>query len=87
MDRDSQQDKLNDLLLDMPALQPPPGVKSNFNDPPNHRAMSLGILITCMVTTTLITLTRLYVQMFIVGKLAVEDCRFLSKAVYTMHTC
>lgn len=64
-----------DVLLDLPALGPPPGVKSNLIDPPHRRELSLGILIPCLVITVVVTLMRFYVKAFVDKKWHVEDCR------------
>ncbi|KAI0201476.1 hypothetical protein F4808DRAFT_459967 [Astrocystis sublimbata] len=40
-------------ILDGPALEPPPGVVSNFADPPNHNAAALAVIIFLLALGTL----------------------------------
>jgi hypothetical protein len=60
--------------LDMPALAPPPGVVPNFVDPPTNRTAIFGVFVTCLVIMTLAVAIRMYTKIFMLKKLAVEDC-------------
>ena len=68
-----------DLILNSPALDPPPGVQSNLIDPPNRRDLGLGILIPCIAIVTTMTLIRLYVKLCIIKKMHIEDCMLNSR--------
>lgn len=68
---------LRDMILHSPAHDPPPGIQSNLIDPPSRSDLSLGIVIPCFVTVTTMTLMRLYVKLFIVKQLHIEDCKIL----------
>lgn len=71
----SSSEILKAQMLDKPALKPPPGLESNFIDPPSHRELSLATLILCLLITTSMTFMRLYVKIFTVHKLHLEDCK------------
>lgn len=68
-----------DLILDSPALSPPPGIQPNFANPSNHGNIMLGTLITCLVIVVTMTLMRLYVKLLIVKKIHPEDCMLNSQ--------
>jgi hypothetical protein len=62
-----------DAVKDQPSSTPPPGIKSNFTDPPNHYKVMLGWITTCISITTLLVVSRMYVKIFIVRKMHIED--------------
>jgi hypothetical protein len=62
--------------LDMPALAPPPGVVPNFIDPPTNRAAIFVVFVTCLVIMTLAVAIRMYTKIFMLKKLAIEDCEY-----------
>ena len=64
---------VRELLLNFPAAGPPPGVKPNFIDPPNSRALGLGVQITCIALTTLGVLSRICVKIFVMKEVCLED--------------
>ncbi|KAF2689045.1 hypothetical protein K458DRAFT_427301 [Lentithecium fluviatile CBS 122367] len=65
---------LEALLLEGPAHALPPGhTTPNFNNPPNHRALSLATLTICLLITTSMTFMRMYVKIFTVRKMHLED--------------
>lgn len=67
--------------LNGPAMAPPSGVIPNFVDPPNIEHVIILVLVLCVVLQTLALLMRIYTKVFIIRKMAVEDC-MSSSAVY-----
>lgn len=66
--------KMRQIILDAPAMQPPPGMTPNFNDPPN---LQHGVILTLALCTTLSTLTvmlRICTKLFIVRQTTIDDC-------------
>jgi hypothetical protein len=66
-------DMIYEAVKDQPASKPPPGINSNFVDPPNHRKLALSFFSTCIGITTILVFSRMYVQICMVRKLHVED--------------
>lgn len=62
-----------DLLLNAPALKPPPGVTPTFNNPPSGNDYSWGITTVCMVIATACLFLRWYVRIWLDRKVRVED--------------
>lgn len=60
-------------LLSGPALTPPPGVISQFDDPPNKTALGAGLIIACASVCILVVAVRIYAKAFCARKLDVED--------------
>lgn len=60
-------------LAVLSALQPPPGVTSNFLNP--HTLVPLGnaILVLCLTVTTLLVLTRIYLRTFLIKSWGLDD--------------
>ncbi|KAG9235488.1 hypothetical protein BJ875DRAFT_483215 [Amylocarpus encephaloides] len=60
---------LLDLLpYDTPALPPPPGIKSNFDDAYNRGYVMVIVGTVMLVFTAIFSATRLYVQLFLLKK-------------------
>jgi hypothetical protein len=59
-------------LLQRPALEPPPGVVPNFENPPdmNH----LGATIVYLIIATLATAMRVYTKLAVLRQFHLEDC-------------
>ncbi|KXX79396.1 hypothetical protein MMYC01_204045 [Madurella mycetomatis] len=49
-----------DAILAMPALEPPPGVTPNFENPPNQNGLAHGVMATCLTVTTFCLMLRTY---------------------------
>lgn len=64
-------------LLDGPALAPPAGVVSNFDNPPNNNGLAQGVIATCITVATLCLVARVYTKLFCVRKFKLEDCNSL----------
>ncbi|KAI1300941.1 hypothetical protein F5Y03DRAFT_363348 [Xylaria venustula] len=58
-----------DAILAQPALQPPPGVTPNFENPPNMNTLSNGVVITALIITSLCILARIHSWVFILTSL------------------
>lgn len=62
-----------EALLAAPALDPPPGVTANFDNPPNRNGLAWGVTTVCTVILTLCLLIRLYARTWMEKKLRVEE--------------
>ena len=68
----------------VPALPPPPGVISNFYDPPS-RAPELRIgMGVCIGTTSVLLVLRLYTKLAITHTAGWDDCKFLWKKKFSL---
>jgi hypothetical protein len=70
------QGTLRDKILNAPALAPPPGVVPNFIDPPTNRSTMLGVSTSMFLIATLAVAIRTYTKLFMIKRLALEDCKF-----------
>ncbi|KAB2569228.1 hypothetical protein DBV05_g12097 [Lasiodiplodia theobromae] len=66
-----------EALLAAPALEPPPGVTANFDNPPNRNGLAWGVTTACTVILTLCLLIRLYARTWMEKKLRVEEVLML----------
>ena len=64
------------VMLNGPALTPPPGVKSNFVNPPNMDFIVILTISICTSFSTIAILLRLYTKLFVIRKIVFEDCTF-----------
>lgn len=62
--------------LNGPAMAPPPGAVPNFVDPPNLDHIVILVLTLCMSFSTIAVLLRMYTKLFVLRKIAFEDCMF-----------
>ncbi|KAI0153040.1 hypothetical protein GGR57DRAFT_468670 [Xylariaceae sp. FL1272] len=60
-------------LLNGPALAPPPGVTSNFENPPNKNTLCSVVITIGFVVTAILLLSRAYSRLFCIKKLYLED--------------
>ncbi|MCJ1455532.1 hypothetical protein MMC28_005887, partial [Mycoblastus sanguinarius] len=58
---------------ELPGLQPPPGVVSNFTNPGGYQPTIIGTLTACLTIATTFTAVRLYNKAFLVKSIALED--------------
>ena len=65
----------NQMLLNGPALTPPPGVISNFHNPPNLDVYIHLTLTLCLVLASLAFFTRMYTKMVLLRFVGYEDCK------------
>lgn len=71
---------LSEFAQNYPAMQPPPGVKSNFDNPDNPETQSTLLITFNVVFVTLMLLTvviRIYSEAHITRTLWWDDCRWL----------
>ena len=61
-------------LSRIPIRPPPPGVQSNFVDPPSMVPATIAVGIIFIILTTLFVAIRLYANYHAVRKLALDDC-------------
>ena len=73
------------VLLDGPAMAPPRGLTSNFIDPQNRQHDIIVALTLCMTLAAIAILMRMYTKLFIIRKMASEDCEFRCGALCS-HT-
>jgi hypothetical protein len=64
-------------LLNGPALKPPPGIKSNFTDPPNLNEVGYGVIVSSAIICGSLVILRLYSRCFYHKKIDVEDGTYL----------
>lgn len=62
-------------LYDIPVGKPPPGVHSNFIDPPSLEAVSLTISVVMTTLALLFVIVRLYANSRLPRGLAIDDCK------------
>lgn len=63
-----------ELILTGPALQPPPGVVPNFQDPDNKDDVARAILAAGLVATSLAVFVRAYSKLICMKQVEIEDC-------------
>lgn len=61
-----------DAILDEPAMEPPPGVQSNFENPANLSHPELAWL--QLIISTAVVVMRVYTKLGVVRKMLAEDC-------------
>ncbi|KAI1779131.1 hypothetical protein F4818DRAFT_437924 [Hypoxylon cercidicola] len=62
-----------EVILNSPALEPPPGVIPNFINPANRNGLATFIGAICLILTTTAILIRAYSRMFCVRRIEIED--------------
>lgn len=67
-----------EILLNGPAMTPPPGVQPNFIDPPNFANTALVVELIFLILSTLAVIIRAYTKLRVNKKLDLEDCEPLS---------
>ena len=65
------------LWSETPALEPPPGVESNFTDPEDRGSIILIVGSTLLALMILLYSVRMYTKFFVIGKLSWDDCKFI----------
>lgn len=69
---------LHQGILDGPALHPPPGEVSNFENPWNLNELSQITNAICLIATTVAVLIRIYAKVGCLKKVHIEDCKWPS---------
>jgi hypothetical protein len=59
--------------MDGPALTPPAGVTSDFDNPPNNNPLAVGVLSTCAAVATLCIIIRVYARVVLLRKVQIEE--------------
>jgi hypothetical protein len=72
---------MNASQLAMPAAAPPPGMRPNFINPPNHNAASVALIIVCLTLATFFYMIRIYSKVILPRKLTVEDGEYQPAAL------
>lgn len=62
-------------MQDMPALTPPAGVESNFNDPVTLLPAVYGVVITSIVLMTSAVGIRVYTKAALMKEMRLDDCK------------
>lgn len=62
-------------LLNGPAMKPPRGQKSEFDNPPNGNRLAIGLIIAAAILSTLLVSLRTYSRIRYSKRLALEDCK------------
>lgn len=70
----------------MPGVEPPPGVRSNFVDPPTHNGLIITVAVLAVAFSTFFMCLRIYTRRFINHKLWWDDCQWLSRSRGTVYT-
>ena len=64
------------MLAELPALQPPPGITSNFVDPVTNGYQLVGVGSFLLALMILFVLNRFYTKIFISKKFKWDDRKF-----------
>ena len=59
-----------------PLIPPPPGVTSNFTNPPDHGRLEIVMTSLLLGVTTCFLLSRVYMKVYIVKKYTWDDRKF-----------
>ena len=62
---------------DQPLIPPPPGVTSNFTNPPDHGGLQIIVTSLLLGVTTLFLLSRIYLKVCIVKIYTWDDRKFM----------
>lgn len=65
-------------ILNGPAETPPYGITPDFTNPANRNGVALAVIVICISLTGLALLCRVYSRAFLVKRLHIEDCPFLT---------
>ncbi|KAI0110923.1 hypothetical protein GGR51DRAFT_510532 [Nemania sp. FL0031] len=75
-----------EFILNRPSIDPPPGITSNFEHPPNKNGLVLGVIVLCLSLATVALVLRAYTKLVKLKCIRVEDAlglvAFLSFAGY-----
>jgi hypothetical protein len=65
-------------LSSIPAMQPPPGMESNFDNPETMYPIVLGVAIATMTLMTIVVAIRIFTKAFIMRDMRIEECKAAS---------
>ncbi|KAJ5704232.1 hypothetical protein N7493_011370 [Penicillium malachiteum] len=60
------------MNLSGPALAPPAGVTSNFDNPPNNNPLAIGVFAKCASVATICILLKAYASLWIAREVQIE---------------
>ena len=63
-----------EMILNGPAMSPPPGVTPNLDNPPNRNTMAMVVSVFCIVLVTLAASARAYSRLVLLKHVKLEDC-------------
>ena len=63
------------VLLNGPAMPPPPGVTSDFDHPLSDYTVHIVMLTLFITFSTISVLMRMYTKLFLVRSVVLEDCK------------
>lgn len=69
------------MLLDGPALAPPPGEISDLVDPPNEKTLMVAVITTSVTLSTIAICLRMYTKARIIRRLVSADCMSIFASV------
>ncbi|KAK0701933.1 hypothetical protein B0T26DRAFT_660242 [Lasiosphaeria miniovina] len=81
-DFDSLPPILQEYILNQPARPPPPGVTSNFVDPPNKNRTAGAVVFLGIALVTICGLLRVYTRGFVTRTVKIEDYLGLAAFVF-----
>ena len=70
-----------DIYLEYPALEHPEGNPPQFENPPNENATGYGVVAMMLFLASLSVLTRLYVKIFSIKKVKIEECKCVPSGI------
>lgn len=73
--------EVQEQILNRPALDPPPGLVSNFDNPDNRNAAGYGIAIACFTVASISFIIRVYYRARVLRKWTAEDCMSVVQSV------
>ena len=62
-------------LMELPAMEAPPGVTPNFDDPPNRNGLAIGVLTLFTVISTLGMILRVYAKCYVMRQWKIQECK------------
>ena len=75
-----------EALLNEPAGPPPPGVRPNFDDPPNLDGLIILTLTLCLMFSTLAVSMRSYTKLSLIRSWDYEDCELFG-TLFSSSVC
>ncbi|KZZ89738.1 hypothetical protein AAL_07631 [Moelleriella libera RCEF 2490] len=76
--------EVQEQILNRPALDPPPGLVSNFDNPDNRNAAGYGIAIACFTVASISFIIRVYYRARVLRKWTAED--YLASVGFLAYT-
>lgn len=61
-------------ILDIGAMQPPEGVRPNFENPPNSNRQLIAVMTSVIAISTVFVIARTYTRLVLIKRWGWEDC-------------